>query len=312
MVDELNDRGPAFPPPPEGVMDWPWDAAPVRGDADPEALARLPRISVVIPSYNQAAFIEKTLRSVLLQRYPKLECIVIDGGSTDGSVDVIRRYAPWLSHWVSEPDRGQSHAINKGFARATGEVLCWLNSDDYYPPHTLGIVGERLANGTGVFALVGHCLKVHTDGRPPALLEGRYEGRRRLLEFWKGYRMHQPAIFWRREVFERVGNLDESLHLIMDFDYWARIARLYSFANVDEVLACAHYHDAAKTGDEYAGYHRDLRDLATRYWGSKWAPEFWSLWLARWNHFSLRPFRRGLRGRLARLVRHRFRRSADA
>ena len=294
------ERGAAFPAPPAGEGGWPWEADPA-----PIAQAGLPRISVVIPSYNQAAFIERTLRSVLLQGYPDLECIVIDGGSTDGSVEVIRRYAPWLRHWVSEPDRGQSHAINKGFARATGEVLCWLNSDDYYLPHTLGIVGARLAKGTGEFALVGHCLKVHADGRPPVLLEGRYAGRRRLLEFWKGYQMHQPAIFWRREVFERVGPLDESLHLIMDFDYWARISRHYSFANVDETLACALYHESAKTGDEYAGYHRDLRRFATRYWGSKWSREFWSLWLARWNHFSFHPFRRALRARAAGWLRRR-------
>jgi hypothetical protein len=166
-------------------------------------------------------------------------------------------------------------------------------------------VGRQLAGGRGVFALVGHCLKVYTDGRPPVLLEGRYEDRRRLLEFWKGYQMHQPAIFWRREVFEKVGNLDESLHLIMDFDYWARIARFYPFVNVDEVLACAHYHAAAKTGDGYAGYHRDLREFAPRYWGAKWSPAFWSLWLARWNHFSLRPMRAALRGRAARLLRWR-------
>ncbi|MFN0088089.1 MAG: glycosyltransferase family 2 protein [Blastocatellia bacterium] len=300
MVDELGHRNPAFPPPPEGMTDWPWAMS---AGAGPDVPAAPPRISVVIPSFNQAAFIEKTLRSVLLQRYPRLECIVIDGGSTDGSVEVIRKYAPWLSYWSSEPDRGQSHAINKGFARSTGDVLCWLNSDDYYMPHTLGIVGERLADGTGVFALAGHCLKIYPDGRPPTLLEGRYEDRRRLLEFWKGYQMHQPAVFWRREVFEKVGELDESLHLIMDFDYWARIARLYPFANVDEVLACAHYHDAAKTGDEYAGYHRDLGAHAPRYWGSRGAWEFWALWLGRWNHFSLRPFRQALRGRLARLVR---------
>jgi glycosyltransferase involved in cell wall biosynthesis len=262
----------------------------------------LPTISVITPSYNQGRFIEQTIRSVLLQQYPKLEYIVIDGGSTDGSVDVIRKYAPWLAYWTSERDRGQAHAINQGFARATGQVLCWLNSDDYFLPGALLTAGRTLADGAGVYALAGHCRKIYQDGRPPVELAGRYEGRRRLLQFWKGYQMHQAAIFWRREVFETVGYLDERQRLILDFDYWARISEHFDFTNVDQTLACCNYHDEAKTGDEYAGYHHDLRRYARRYWGSKLSAEFWYLQASMLNHFILKPWRQDVRRLASKLL----------
>ncbi|MGH9851821.1 MAG: glycosyltransferase family 2 protein, partial [Blastocatellia bacterium] len=263
-----------LPTAPGGFKEWPWQADGFQEPLDLPDVTGLPKISVITPSYNQVRFIEQTIRSVLLQQYPKLEYIIIDGGSVDGSVEVIRRYEPWLSYWVSEPDRGQSHAINKGFERATGQVLCWLNSDDYYLPGALLTAGRILADGTNNYALVGHCLKVYQDGRPAVKLEGHYENRRRLLQFWKGYQMHQPAIFWRHEVFEKTGWLDEELHQIMDFDYWARISEHFNFVNVDRTLACCNYYADAKTGDDYARYHSDLKRYSYRYRGSKLSAEF--------------------------------------
>ncbi len=133
---------PAAPP---GKAGWPWTAeGPSLLQTMPDG-APWPRISIVTPSFNQGQFIEETIRSVLLQGYADLEYIVIDGGSTDGSVGIIKKYKRWLTYWVSEPDRGQSHAINKGFARATGGVLAWLNSDDLYAPGALRKVGMLLA-----------------------------------------------------------------------------------------------------------------------------------------------------------------------
>lgn len=266
-----------LPVPPEGKTGWPWTEGSPPPAAAPPGGRELPRISVVTPSLDQAEFLEQAVRSVLLQGYPNLEYVVVDGGSTDGSLGVMQKYAPYLSHWESRPDRGQGHAINKGLRRSTGEILCWLNGDDFYMPGTLQVVAEALAGGSGVFAVVGHCTWVYADGGPPQTCVGRYDGLERLLEFWKGYRMHQPSIFWRREVFERVGYLDETQYYTLDFDYWVRIARHFGFGNLDRVLSCTTRHAGAKTSDDYGAYHRDLRRLARGYWGPRTRPMYWRL-----------------------------------
>jgi glycosyltransferase involved in cell wall biosynthesis len=289
----------ALPVPPLGREGWPWTDAPEPLPATMPDGRPWPRVSVVTPSYNQGQFLEQTIRSVLLQGYPNLEYIVIDGGSTDESVEVIKKYEPHLAHWESERDRGQSHAINKGFARATGEIICWLNSDDYHAPDTLASAAECLAEGTGNYALVGHCVQVFADGRPPVKGIGKYEGLTRMLEYWKGYHMHQPSMFWRREVFERVGYLDEAQYYIMDFDYWVRMARHFDFRNVDRVLSYAVYHDDAKTGDGFRKYYADLRRQNHRYWPSPLTPGYWRLKLSMIKHLDYLPFKRRVKNSLA-------------
>lgn len=287
----------SLPAPPAGKTGWPWDEEPEPLPEVTPAGRPWPRVSVVTPSYNQGRFVEQTIRSVLLQAYPNLEYIVIDGGSTDESVEVIRRYEPFLAHWESEPDRGQSHAINKGFARATGDILCWLNSDDFYLPGALRAVAEAIDEGAA--AVVGHCLQVYADGRPPCRGVGRFEGTGRLLEFWKGYRMHQPSIFWRREVFERVGYLDESLHMTMDFDYWVRVARHFEFQNIDRDLSCATYHEEAKTGDGFARYWGEMRRRAPLYWPPPTTLAHWRLRASMFRHLTYRPLAARLSNSLA-------------
>lgn len=230
--------------------------------------ATLPRITVVTPSYQQGGFLEKTLRSVLDQGYPNLEYLVVDGGSTDGSVDIIRRYASSLAWWTSEKDRGQSHAINKGFARATGDILCWLNSDDYLAPGALGNVAAAMVDARIPRAVAGDCVRVFEDGRPPFRHRGQPVTLGDLLEYWQPYPMHQPSIFWTRAVYERVGPLREDLHLIMDFDYWLRIAAVCPFDYVPEVLSYAHYHPGAKTADEFREYTRQRERYARAQWRS--------------------------------------------
>ena len=293
---EMSDvQMPLSVPPPLGKTGWPWTVDP--STQFPPLLngQPWPRISVVTPSYNQGDFLEQTIRSVLMQGYPNLEYLIIDGGSSDQTVDIIKKYSSYLTYWVSEADRGQSHAINKGFERSTGEIMCWLNSDDYYPPDTLKTVAENLASGTGNYALVGHCMQVFADGRPSVSHEGKFENLPRLLEFWKGYHMHQPAIFWRREVFEKIGFLDEKQHYIMDFDYWIRIARHFNFKNIDRHLACFTYHEKAKTGDGFARYWEELRTHAPSFWPPRSNLNHWRLRLSMINHLYCLPFVRRVR-----------------
>lgn len=222
------------------------------------------KISVVTPSYNQGRFLEKTIRSVLDQQSDgiEIEYLIVDGGSRDESVDIIRRYQDRLAWWVSEPDGGQSDAINKGLRRATGEIVCWLNSDDYFAPGALRTVAEVLGSGEHQ-ALVGHCVMVEPDGRQQCL-RGEFRGYLPLLSPYPAYRMHQPSIFWRRELMQKVGWLDESMHLIMDYDYWCRMARHRRFVNVDAVLSYCHRHPAAKTADDFQEYHRERRHHMAR------------------------------------------------
>ena len=278
-----------LPAPAAELQGWPWTQAPAPLPAAMPGGRPWPRISVITPSLNQREFLERTMRSVLLQGYPRLEYIVIDGGSTDGSRELIERYAAHLTDWVCEPDEGYVHAINKGFRRATGEIMCWLSSDDFYLPGTLRVAAEHLDAVTGHVAIVGHVLKVYADGRPSEKLAGRYGGLKRLLKFWLGYEMHQPSIFWRREVYEATGPLDEGRDLTADFDYWVRIARRFTFKNVDEILSCATYHPAAKTGDGYRRYYEELRSEAARYWGSRLSPAYWLLKASMLNHYRLKP-----------------------
>jgi len=205
---------------------------------------------VVTPSYNQGEFLEETIRSVLLQRYPNLEYVVIDGGSTDRSVDIIEKYDAWIDFWVSESDRGQAHAINKGFERSTGEIFAWLNSDDYYTPGALGHVAQKFHElDDSMGALVGLGEKVDEAGnivyRPPAV-ELTFDS---ILD-WFNSNFMQPSCFFRSEAWDDCGPLREDLRYCMDVDLWLRIARQFQFVRSDELLSQAIKHEQAKTTAE--------------------------------------------------------------
>ncbi len=241
----LND----LPPAPAGKTGWLWTSASAPVPSDPG----LPRISIVTPSFNQAAFIEETMRSVLLQSYPNLEYIVVDGGSTDGSVEIIRQYEKWLTHWVSEPDRGQAHAINKGFARATGEIVAWINSDDYYLPDAFARVAEAFKKKPSVgwvFGLLVVSLDMH------ARVIGYATRVERMLDDL--VLPFQPTCFFARAVLDQVGWLDESLAYALDADLLVRVMANADWVSVPEALALFRLQAASKTSNAEAKFAGEL------------------------------------------------------
>ena len=193
-------------------------------------MTSLPLVSIVTPSFNQASFLEETILSVLEQDYPHIEYLIVDGGSQDGSPEIIRRYADRLAWWVSEPDQGQTDAINKGFARAKGEILAWLNSDDAYLPHAVAEAVEFLQSHPEVGMVYGDANLVDENGAILGRFPARQTDYRRLR---RGYvHIPQQASFFRASLWQKVGPLDPTFYFAMDYDLWVRISR----------VAALHYH----------------------------------------------------------------------
>jgi glycosyltransferase involved in cell wall biosynthesis len=209
-----------------------------------------PRISIVTPSLNQGAYLERTVLSVLDQEYPNLEYIVVDGGSTDDSVSILERYDDRIAYWVSEPDRGQAHAINKGLARATGSIVAYVNSDDYYLPGALHEAARHFVE-PGVDWVAGACRYEYPDGsletlfRPVAPTGSR---RSWIREIWY---VPQTSSFWRREVFDWHGGVREDLSYVFDTEFGLRLALAGVRPHVIErTLAVRYVHDQAKSADK--------------------------------------------------------------
>jgi glycosyltransferase involved in cell wall biosynthesis len=204
------------------------------------------RITVVTPSYNQAPFLEQTIRSVLDQSLDGLEYIVVDGGSTDGSLEIIRRYADRLAWWVSEPDLGQTDAINKGFARATGGVLAWLNSDDTYEPGALREAVGFLEANPDVGLAYGEANFIDEDGRVIGRFNARQTDYDRLMR--GAVYIPQQAAFFRRSLWEQVGPLDPDFYFAMDYDLWVRLSKVSRLQYLSgRIWANFRLHRAAKT-----------------------------------------------------------------
>ena len=224
--------------------------------------ADLPSITVVTPSFNQGAFLERTIRSVLDQGYPHLEYFVLDGGSTDGSVEIIRRYEHAIDYWVSQPDGGQTAAINAGWQRATGEILAWLNSDDYYLPGALAAAGAAFLEHPDAALVYGPMRREDPDGRSLGTLGSPFD-RRRLL--YSHQMIPQPSAFFRRAGVEAAGPLDESLHYSMDYDFLLRLTSLGPTVMIAQPLAVATIHAEAKTTRDRAEAAAETNRVRRRY-----------------------------------------------
>ena len=225
---------------------WPWTDAP---EPLPEALpdgSPWPKISVVTPSFNQGQFIEETIRSVLLQGYPNLEFIIIDGGSTDNTLEIIRKYEPWLTYWVSEPDRGQGHAVNKGIQKATGEILLWLNSDDLVLPGVFSKIARRFTEDKSVGMVIGQARIIDSQGNVTGELRSNFSSWEELATNPRNS-ARQISTFFSREMFENYGAIDESLFIAMDSELMVRFCQFNRPVIIEDYLTAFRTHKAAKT-----------------------------------------------------------------
>jgi len=205
--------------------------------------SKIPRISIITPSYNQGQFLEETIRSVLLQDYPAIEYIVIDGGSTDNSQAIIKKYKTKLAWFVSETDSGQAEAINKGLKKATGEFVAWINSDDIYTKGAISSAVDKLKSNPDCGMVYSNVLSIDSSSSVFNTMLYSAWGVRELMQF---NIIGQPGVFMRRKALEDVGLLDPKFHYLMDHHLWLKIALKYPVKYIDEFWAAARFHPAAK------------------------------------------------------------------
>lgn len=219
-------------------------------------MTKHPKISVITPSYNQAQFIRMTIDSVLSQNYPNLEYIVMDGGSTDGTVEILKSYGKKIA-WVSKKDKGQSDAINRGLKMATGEIVSYLNSDDLYKKESLLEVGNFFPNNPQYYWIAGKCDVIDEKGNIIDNYVTLYKNfflqhlsNKNVLSILNF--ISQPATFWRKEVISKIGFFDTKLDYAMDYDYWLRMIKIYKLGFIDRYLASYRIHRNSKSGSNFA------------------------------------------------------------
>ncbi|OGP75693.1 MAG: hypothetical protein A2V86_15445 [Deltaproteobacteria bacterium RBG_16_49_23] len=242
-------------------------------------LKTYPLVSIVTPSYNQGRFIEETIQSVLNQDYPNLEYIIVDGGSTDGTLDILKTYGGRI-RWISEPDSGQSEAVNKGFRMSRGEILGWLNSDDTYIPGAIRCAVEYLVGHPEVAMMYGDGYEVDGQGRRVRKFPTPEKfDLDRLMYRWNY--IQQPAVFMRRDPLFEVTLLDPTLHWSMDYDLWIRIGRQYKIAYFPVPLANLRNYMTTKTASGGLPRLREIIKVIRRHGGRRYPPAFfiYSLWI---------------------------------
>ncbi len=263
----------------------------------------LPLISIITPSYNQAQFLEETIQSVLSQAYPRLEYIIMDGGSTDGSREIIQKYTDQLAYWVSEPDSGQVDALKRGFARATGDILAWLNSDDTYEPDALQTVAKTFQQNPEAHLVYGEGWYINAQSariRPCKFVRHTFNHR----YLYNKDPILQQATFWRRELWDKVGPLNETYNWVFDWEWFIRAHQCTAFHYLPHFLASYRVHAAAKTRSTDIQRRREQARLTCTY-GGWWHPNALTQATRIWTHQTQKtpfhPFAQLLR-RLAERV----------
>ncbi len=231
-------------------------------------MSNLPKISIITPSYNQGEYLEETILSVLNQNYPDLEYIIIDGGSTDNSVDIIKKYQDQLAYWVSEPDNGQTHAINKGFRKASGDLVAWMNSDDFYYPGAFQYIANSYNKTKGAYDIYfGDKVNVDNEGRvikkfiyPPFCNWG--------IKYTTNMNISNQSAFWKRDLLNRVDYLDEKIQFTMDYDFFLKLALAGArFKKINEFIGVLRMYDNNKSSlkEWIEVKYSDLRKIKASY-----------------------------------------------
>jgi glycosyltransferase involved in cell wall biosynthesis len=294
-----------FPAPPAGAEGWPWTVeAPA-----PSLEIAWPKLTVITPSFMQGEYLERTIRSVLLQNYPNLEYFVLDGGSTDASRTVIEKYAPCLAGWRCEKDRGQAATIAEGWACGSGDVFAWINSDDWYQAGAFAAVAPHFQKQPPAAWVAGTVEYCTVDGK----VARRHPAAPVSLAETLGFRhvgYHQPGMFWSRGLLEKVGPLDGDMHLCFDLDFWARsLVAGFTLTPVDASVACFLQHSASKTSSQFEAIVAESRAIFQRYAAhlSPAEQRESAAWLRASLadyvlHMAYRALRRGFRGQALKLL----------
>jgi glycosyltransferase involved in cell wall biosynthesis len=236
---------------------------------------KLPRITIVTPSFNQAAFLERTILSIVSQNYPNLEYIIVDGGSTDGSVDIIRKYEKHLAWWVSEPDEGQSQAINKGLKRATGEWVAWQNSDDLFYVGAFYELAAAAKKFPQAGLIIGDVMLIDEADVP--FREMRYITPTYNALRAEGMVLTNQAAFWRRTTQDTVGVLNEQLHCSFDYEWFLRISKATKCAHVNRIWGALRYHEQTKSSTQSATFTEESKLVLAGREMSTWQITFYRL-----------------------------------
>lgn len=262
-----------LPPPPPGKTAWPWTEEGIRAPDTRSDGSPWPRVSIVTPSYNQGHFIEETIRSVLLQGYPDLEYIVIDGGSSDFSSRLIRKYEAWLSYWVSEPDRGQTEAIKKGWSRATGDILAYINADDSYLQGAVSTAMDAFCARPDAGMVYGTAVIVDDAGSELRAWQAQPFDLRHMLTV--GSIVPQPSTFFSATALERVGSLNDEWQMIMDYELCIRLGMRYPAICVPRTLARFRAHDESKSRLRFEAMANELTRFVRAFAPDGMSPRAW-------------------------------------